>query len=140
MRGTNNNRGGRRAFTLIEVVVAILLLAIGLLGLMALQIRSIRSNSFSNHLSVASCFARDKIEALRADSAADWDSVSDGTFTEPLRDMDLDTGTTRMVFTREWVIQTDLSGRKRDVAVTVSWNQDGISHKTVVNTTIAKRR
>jgi len=140
MRGTRHSRKGSRGFTLLEVVVAMLLLAIGLLSLMTLQIRAVHNNSFSNSLSVASCFARNQVEALRAASAANWNSVADGTFTNTVTDNDPGTGATRMVFTRQWQIQTHASGRMRDVSVAVSWNQDGRTHQTTVNTRIANRR
>ena len=126
------------AFTLLEVVVAMLLLSVALLGLMALQIRSVRSNSFSNAMTVATCFARNQIEKLRTQSADDWDSLDDGTFREIVRDTDVDSGAARMVFTREWEIATHMD-RIRDVSVTVSWRQEGQPHKINVNTQIAKR-
>jgi len=135
---SNPSHGG---FTLLEVMVAMLLLAIALLGLMALQIRSVRSNAFSNCMTVASCFARNQIETLRSQSADDWDSLSDGTFTDTVRDIDKDSGAARMVFTREWKIETDpnSNGRIRNVSVAVSWRQDGHPHQIDVSTRIAKR-
>ena len=126
-------------FTLLEVIVAMLLLGIALLGLMALQIRSVRSNSFSNCMTVASCFARNQVETLRSQSADDWDSLSDGTFTDTVTDIDKDSGAARTVFTRQWKIETDPDGRIRGVSVTVSWRQDGRSHQIDVSTRIAKR-
>ena len=128
-----------RGFTLLEVVVAMLLLVLVLGGLMALQIRSVRSNTFSNCLTVASSLARNQIESLRASSSADWDGLVDGTFTEPVSDTDLDTQSVRMAYTREWKIETDPDGRMRRVSVTVSWNQDGIPHRFDASTKIAKR-
>lgn len=137
--GREPSTPGSDGFTLLEVIVAMLLLGIALLGLMALQIRSVRSNSFSNSMTVASCFARNQIETLRAQSADDWDSLSDGIFTETVTDIDKDSGSARMVFTREWEIKTDPDNRMRDVFVTVSWRQDGQAHKIDVSTRIAKR-
>lgn len=131
---------GISGFTLLEVVVSMLLLAIGLLALMALQIRAVRSNSFSNCLTMASSFARNQVETLRADSEADWDSVADGTFTDTVPDIDSETGETRRVFTRQWEIETDSSGQMRNISVTVSWTQDGRLLDTTVNTAIANRQ
>jgi len=126
-----------RAFTLLEVVIAMLLLGIALLALMALQIRSIQSNAFSNCLTVASCFARDQVETLRA---ATWDDIGDGTYLETVTDEDPDTRSARMVFTRQWVVQTDpTDDRMKNVSVTVSWSQDGRPHQMSVNTRIVKR-
>ena len=116
-----------------------LLLGIALLGLMALQIRSVRSNAFSNRMTMASCLARNQVENLRAMSSVDWESVSDGRFTENVSDEDPDTGAERMVYTREWEIRTNPAGRRRDVWVGVSWNQDGVPHQIDVNTRITKR-
>jgi type IV pilus modification protein PilV len=128
---------GNRAFTLLEVVIAMLLLGIALLALMALQIRSIQSNAFSNCLTVASCFARDQVETLRA---ATWDDIGDGTYSETVTDEDPDTRSARMVFTRQWVVQTDpTDDRMKNVSVTVSWSQDGRPHQMSVNTRIVKR-
>jgi len=127
---------GGRGFTLLEVVIAMLLLGIALLGLMALQIRSVRSNAFSNRMTVASCFARNQVETLRADSSADWESVTDGQFSETVPDA----GAAGMVFTRRWEIETDSADRMRDVSVTVSWNQDGGVHEIDVRTRIVKRQ
>lgn len=127
---------GNRAFTLLEVMVAMLILAIGLLALIALQIRSIRSNTFSNCMTVASHFARNQVENLRV---ANWDDITDGTFTENVGDIDPETGAMRMTFTRQWHIETDASGRMRKLRVTVSWNQDGRPHQMTVHTRIAKR-
>ena len=144
MRVRQNERfgpgtAGQGAFTLLEVVVAMLLLGIALLGLMALQIRSVRSNSFSNCMTVASCFARNQIETLRTQSADEWDSVADGTFTDTVTDIDADSGAQRMVFRREWEIKTDPDDRMRDVSITVSWRQDGRPHQINVDTRIVKR-
>jgi Tfp pilus assembly protein PilV len=116
-----------------------LLLGIALLGLMALQIRSVRSNSFSNCMTVASCFARNQIEILRTQSADNWDSVEDGQFTDTVTDIDADSGAQRMVFTRQWEIKTGPHDRMRDVSITVSWRQDGRPHHINVDTRIAKR-
>lgn len=114
-----------------------LLLGIALLALMALQIRSIQSNAFSNCLTVASCSARDQVETLRA---ATWDDIGDGTYSDTVTDEDPDTRSARMVFTRQWVVQTDpTDDRMKNVSVTVSWSQDGRPHQMSVNTRIVKR-
>lgn len=136
-RTTRRKVSENRAFTLLEVVIAMLLLGIGLLALMALQIRSIRSNTFSNCMTVASCMARNQIESLRGQA---WDDIPEGTSTDTVGDVDPITGATRMVFTRQWYVKTDTSGRMRDVTVTVSWNQDGRPHQMTLNTRIAKRK
>jgi type IV pilus assembly protein PilV len=44
-------KSGQAGFSLIELLVAIVILAVGLLGLAELQVTAIRANSHSQHLS-----------------------------------------------------------------------------------------
>ena len=52
-------------FTLIEVMVSIVILAIGLLGLAPMMAISITGNSFANEATQATVLAQDKIEELK---------------------------------------------------------------------------
>jgi len=83
-------RGVRRlqGFTLVEVLVALLVLAIGLLGLAALQTTGMRFNQESSLRSQAIMIAYDIVDRMRANSigktAGDYDTVSaTATFTAP---------------------------------------------------------
>ena len=55
----------RAGFTLIEVMVSIVILAIGVLGLAPLMAVSITGNAFSNEATQANVIAQDKIEELK---------------------------------------------------------------------------
>lgn len=57
------NPGG---FTLIEILVAIIVLSIGLLGMATLTGTIIHGNKLSNDLTTATTLAQDKIEELRS--------------------------------------------------------------------------
>lgn len=50
--------------SLVEVMVALVILAFGLLGVAALQVRAITEGSSGNHLSTASAIARNRVEEL----------------------------------------------------------------------------
>ena len=52
-------------FTLIEIVVALLVLTIGLLGMAGLSIEVMKGNKSSNQISTATALAQDKMEELR---------------------------------------------------------------------------
>ena len=54
-----------KGFTLIEVLVAIVVLSVALLALAGLQIISIRSNSFGNRMTEATTLARDLMEEMK---------------------------------------------------------------------------
>ncbi|MEJ2365365.1 MAG: type IV pilus modification protein PilV [Deltaproteobacteria bacterium] len=55
----------QQGFSLVEVLVAILLLTVGLLALAKMQTHAVASNSFGNHLTQATFLAQDKLEELR---------------------------------------------------------------------------
>ena len=61
MFNTRNNNG----FTLIEVLVAMVILSVGLLGTAALITGIINSNKVSNRISTAITSAQDKMEEIR---------------------------------------------------------------------------
>src|SRR5262249_56408603 len=63
----NPSRSRRaRGFTLIEALVALLVLSIGLLGVAALQLTSLRSNPSSSFRSQATLLAYDVVDRMRA--------------------------------------------------------------------------
>jgi len=71
-RSTNENQriksrkeGSQQGFSLVEVLVAILLLTVGLLALAKMQTQAVASNSFGNQLTQATFLAQDKLEELR---------------------------------------------------------------------------
>jgi type IV pilus assembly protein PilV len=59
-----------RGFTLIEALVALLVLSIGLLGVAALQLSSLRSNHGSSLRSQATLLAYDIVDRMRANQTA----------------------------------------------------------------------
>jgi type IV pilus assembly protein PilV len=63
-------RGHARGFTLLEMLVALLVLSFGLLGMAGLQATGLRNNSNAYHRTQASVIALDIIERMRANRAA----------------------------------------------------------------------
>jgi type IV pilus assembly protein PilV len=59
-----------RGFTLVEALVALLVLTIGLLGVAALQLSSLRSNHSSSLRSQATLLAYDIVDRMRANQSA----------------------------------------------------------------------
>ncbi len=62
----NNNRHTMRGFTLIEVLVTLVVLAIGLLGLAGLQARSLQHNNSAYQRTQATFLAYDILDRMRA--------------------------------------------------------------------------
>jgi type IV pilus assembly protein PilV len=75
--------GRPRGFTLIEMLVSLVVLSIGLLGVAALQLTSLRSNHSSAMRSQATFLAYDIIDRMRANREA---AVEDGAYNIDLGD------------------------------------------------------
>ena len=58
--------------TLIEVLVALLILAVGLLGAAAIQLNALKYTDSSRMISQASFIAYDMLDRIRANAAADY--------------------------------------------------------------------
>ncbi len=61
---TMKNLRNKKGFTLLEILVAITLLATALLGMAGLTAALMQGNTFSNRLTVASTLAQDRLEDL----------------------------------------------------------------------------
>ncbi len=59
--------GRQRGFSLVEVLVAVFVLSVGMLGLAALQVAGLRSNASAQQRTDATLGAYDAIDRLRAD-------------------------------------------------------------------------
>jgi type IV pilus assembly protein PilV len=55
----------KEGFSLIEVLICVVFLAIGLLAIASLQVTSVRGNFFSNNLMQATYAAQDRLEFLK---------------------------------------------------------------------------
>jgi type IV pilus assembly protein PilV len=99
-----------RGFTLLEVMIALVIFAIGLLGLAGLQVMAIKGNSFGQQMTVASTLAQNQLEALRESAG----SLSDGN--------DTVTDQNGITYTRNWVVAANQPQANMDtVDITVSW-------------------
>lgn len=100
MKSLNNNNG----MTLIEVIVALAVLAIGILSLYSMQIGAINGNAIASKITESSNAAQDKIEELLSKDYGDSD-FNVGTHTE---------GSVAPITSINWVV--------------TSWRSDGISN------------
>jgi type IV pilus assembly protein PilV len=58
------NRDSQRGFTLIEILIAITIFAIGILAVGSMQVAAIKGNSIANDLTEATTLAQDRMEKL----------------------------------------------------------------------------
>lgn len=109
-------------FTLIEVMIAILLTALTVIGVLGLYRVETRASSFSRRETEAAVLAQDKLEELRAQA-----TLSGGT------DNPVDQLSGSSIFTRSWSIAPNGSNPSiSDINVTVSWDDDGTTRSVTV--------
>jgi Tfp pilus assembly protein PilV len=112
---------------MIEVLVALVILAIALIGLAGLMVQSTNSNSWGSHLTEASTFAQDKLEELRMTR---WPHLVSG-------GPDIKTGSTGIEYTRTWTVATNAAGNLRTVRINISWT-DKTNHTITILSAITE--
>jgi type IV pilus assembly protein PilV len=115
-----------KGFSLIEVLIALVILAVALLALAGLMVQSTNSNSWGSHLTEASTFAQDKLEELRMTT---WPNL--------VSDSDVRTGSTGINYTRTWTVATNTAGNLRTVNISISWT-DNINHTITILSAITQ--
>ena len=96
-------------FSLIEVLIALVILSISLLALAGLMSTTSQNTSFGGHLTEAATFAQDQLEQLRSTS---WATIANGTNTR--------TGSfSGITYTRTWNVVT--TGTIKTITITTSW-------------------
>jgi len=104
---------------MIEIMVAMVLAAIAIIGILALYMAQTRAAGFSRHSTEATVLAQDKIEQLRAQgTAATIATTTEANINER--------GKAGGIFTR--VYSETLTLNYAAIAVTVTWSDEGSSH------------
>lgn len=130
--GSMNNTGkgmwGTEGLTLVEILIAISIFAVGLLAVATMQVAAIRGNAFGNKVTQATCLAQAKLEELKS---AHINSLVAGNYSDPNNLID-ETGANGGIFNRSWVIANN-TPMSRVVTITVTWTKGGGSHNVVLN-------
>ena len=103
-----------KGFTLLEMLIAMTILSVALLGLGQMMLLSIGGASFGNKVTEATTFAQDKMEELRT---VDWNGLQGGN--------DSIGGAQGIQYQRAWTVVP--TGKMKTVSLAVSWN-DGNNH------------
>ena len=116
--------GEEGGFTLIEVLIALLVLLVGMAGILSLQLTSMKATSFSRHATEASSLAEDKVEDLRT-VALDSVRFANGTDQVDARGVADADGP----YIRAWTISPGAD--TTIVNVSVSWTERGDEPYTI---------
>lgn len=112
----------QRGFTLIEVIIAIFLLTVALLGLAAVTTTVIKSNTLGQTVTTATTLARDKMEELKG---VNYDVLPPLTATDyATAEGKLQTSDAGAWYKREWIASgTDT----KTINVRVTWQEQSRS-------------
>jgi prepilin-type N-terminal cleavage/methylation domain-containing protein len=108
-----------QGFSLIEVLIALVILSVAFLGLAGLMVQTTKNNSFGEHMTEAATFAHDQLEKLRISS---WVNVVTGN--------DMRQGSTGINYARSWIVVLNVAPPNdtiKEITITISWN-DRVSH------------
>jgi prepilin-type N-terminal cleavage/methylation domain-containing protein len=131
MHANDKNMKAAAGFTLIELVVAILVFALGIMGIMKMHQASIQSNNYSMQLMEAVNIAQDKIDSLRGLTFDDPDLAVAVHNTQLINDAQLGAIATKGIdYSLSYVVTitpgTNNSGRSVNLSVT--WWEKNIHH------------
>jgi type IV pilus assembly protein PilV len=115
-------------FTLIEIMIALVVMSIGLTALAAVQISAIRGNAFSKRMTTAVSIADGKMEQIKNGSYASIISESATQVTQ-----------SNMNFTRQVTVTNNSPlANTKTVNVTVSWSEGSKSHMVPITTIVSQ--
>ena len=117
------SKGVQQGMTLIEVLVALLILTVGLLGAAAVQINALKYTDSSRMTSQASFIAYDMMDRIRANSGANY-TITPPTSANPgnARDQDLFDFTTSIVNFGGPTATGSITLNQRVYTITITWS------------------
>ena len=134
--GTRTPHAGEgKGFTLIEVLIAIFLLMVALVGLASVNVSVIKGNDLSKMVTTATTRAKNKMEALKNAGAT-------GYTTDPLS-VGSHTDTVEAPYARQWEVgavgTVSPDNKMKEIKVTVFWSWNGQDHKVELPTIISNQ-
>jgi type IV pilus assembly protein PilV len=124
-------------FTLIEVMIALFILVVALLGLISTTVVVVKANSFSKTMTTATTLAKDRLEQLKN---ASYTALAGGTDYATAGSTVQTSPSASSMFTRTWTVTADgtpATGMKT-IQVTVQWNWQNASHNVDLRTIVAE--
>lgn len=132
------NFSNSKGFSLLEVLLGITVFMIGMLGVTALNISSLKSNTFSGNMSEAVIIAGDKLEELMAIDFEDEKLSAGDHIQDEDGDGNFDPVGKNGIFRVSWsVIDSDpLPENTKTVNVTVEWDIKDVTRTMSMDTII----
>ena len=115
-------------FSLIEVLIALVILSISLLALAGLMVQSTKTSSWGSHLTEAATLAQDRLERFRA--VRPQTDIPEGVNNDKV------TGASGIEYTRTWTVATNGTSTARTITITITW-LDSVPHSITIMHPIA---
>ena len=142
MKSTMFKAGNNNAFTLIEVMIAVFILATAMMGLISTTAVIINGNSLSKMMTTATALAKDKMEQLKNDQLekpSGYAGLAGGT-DYAKSDCTVQTAAASdSLYTRIWAVSNGVpAAGMKTVQVQVTWNLQNRGHNITLNTILAE--
>ena len=146
-------RGGRRGssvsgFSLIELLVAVVLIIVGSLAAITMQRTAVKQNNLTHDRQIAGWLARQLVEKAREMRYADPSlalTTPANTFVNPPAAIspannlnELGANSVNGIYQRQWLIDSPSTNVKR-IQVRVSWNETGATDRLVLRAMLKAR-
>jgi prepilin-type N-terminal cleavage/methylation domain-containing protein len=114
-------------FTLIEVMIALVVMSISLTALAAVQISAIQGNAFSKRMTTAVSIADGKMEQIK-----------NGSYASIISESPIQVTQSNMNFTRQVTVTNGSPlANMKTINVTVSWSERSKSHSVPITTIVS---
>ncbi len=118
----------QKGFTILEVMIAIAIFSIGILGVIKMQISSQSGNTSARTITQGTTYAQDRIERIMA---LTYNSITPIAGVGNISPTDLTSGET---YNLSWVITADNPiTNTSQIAMTVTWNDQGLTRTFTTN-------
>jgi type IV pilus assembly protein PilV len=115
-------------FTLIEVMIALVVMSIGLTALAAVQISAIRGNAFSKRMTTAVSIAEARMEQIK-----------NGSYASIIPESSIQVTQSNMNFTRQVAVTNNSPlANTKTINVTVSWSERSKSPSVPITTIVSQ--
>jgi type IV pilus assembly protein PilV len=115
-------------FTLIEVMIALVVMSIGLTALAAVQISAIRGNAFSKRMTTAVSIAEARMEQIK-----------NGSYASIIPESAIQVTQSNMNFTRQVAVTNNSPlANTKTINVTVSWSERSKSPSVPITTIVSQ--
>ncbi len=125
-----------RGLTLVEIMTALAIMVIALLGLASVTVMVVKGNAFSKTLTAATILAKDRMEQLKNTGYA---SLASGTDYAAIDATVHSTRAADSLYTRTWTVNRNSpASDMTTIDVTVEWNWEGSGRNVTLRTIVAR--